>query len=56
MSLEQLYSMIEGLGFPVFLSIYLLVRFEKKIDSLNGTIEKLNKSISKLIEDTSHNK
>ena len=56
MSLEQLYSMIEGLGFPVFLSIYLLLRFEKKIDSLNGTIEKLNKSISKLIEDTSHNK
>ena len=36
--MDQLFSMIENLGFPIVLSIYLLFRFEKKIDKLDDTI------------------
>lgn len=45
----ELIEMIQNLGFPIFLSIYLLVRFEKKIDTLDNTINLLNTSIIKLI-------
>lgn len=48
--MEQLFSLIGELGFPIVLCVYLLFRFEKKIDTLNDTIEKLNESIIKLIE------
>ena len=33
--MEQVTTLIENLGFPIVLSIYLLIRFEKKIDLLN---------------------
>ncbi|MBQ8999846.1 MAG: YvrJ family protein [Clostridium sp.] len=45
----ELIEMIQNLGFPIFISIYLLVRFEKKIDTLDNTINLLNTSIIKLI-------
>ena len=48
--MEQLFSMIESLGFPIVLSIYLLFRFEKKIDKLDDTISQLNQSIKETIE------
>lgn len=43
--MEQIFAMIENLGFPIVLSMYLLIRFEKKIDSLNQTINTLNETI-----------
>lgn len=46
--MEQILSMIESLGFPIVLSMYLLLRFEKKIDSLNATIMQLNESIKEI--------
>lgn len=45
----EFIEMIQNLGFPIFISIYLLVRFEKKIDTLDNTINLLNTSIIKLI-------
>ena len=48
--MDQLFSMIENLGFPIVLSIYLLFRFEKKIDKLDDTISQLNQSIKKRID------
>ena len=45
----EIIEMIQNLGFPIFISIYLLVRFEKKIDTLDNTINLLNTSIIKLI-------
>lgn len=47
--MDQLFSMIENLGFPIVLSIYLLFRFEKKIDKLDDTISQLNQSIKKVL-------
>ena len=46
--MEQIFSMIESLGFPIVLSMYLLLRFEKKIDSLNATIMQLSESIKEI--------
>lgn len=34
--------LIGNLGFPIAVSAYLLVRFEKKIDILNDSIKDLN--------------
>lgn len=48
----EIVEMIQQLGFPVFVSIYLLVRFEKKIDTLDNTINLLNTSIIKLMIET----
>lgn len=48
--MDQLFSMIESLGFPIVLSVYLLFRFEKKIDKLDDTISQLNQSIKETIE------
>lgn len=49
--MEQLSSLIENLGFPIVLSVYLLIRFEKKIDKLNETIIKLDNSIIELLRE-----
>ncbi|MFC3773634.1 YvrJ family protein [Paenibacillus sp. GCM10012303] len=34
---------IGNFGFPIVLTAYLLIRFEKKIESLNATIQELMK-------------
>lgn len=36
---------IGNFGFPIVITVYLLIRFEKKIDSLNNTIQDLIKFI-----------
>lgn len=45
--MEELIVLIGNLGFPIAVSAYLLVRFEKKIDILNESIEDLNILIEK---------
>ncbi|MEK9198891.1 YvrJ family protein [Ureibacillus sp. 179-F W5.1 NHS] len=37
----QLINLISNIGFPIAVSIYLLLRFEKKIEGLEQTIQKL---------------
>ena len=49
--MEQVTTLIENLGFPIVLSIYLLIRFEKKIDSLNESINALNGPIIELLKE-----
>jgi len=39
--LSPAIQIIENYGFPILVSIYLLVRFEKKLDSLADSINKL---------------
>lgn len=43
---EQLYSSVANLGFPIVISIYLLVRIEGKLNELTGSINELSKVIS----------
>lgn len=49
--MEQVTTLIENLGFPIVLSVYLLVRFEKKIDLLNESISALNNTIVELLRE-----
>ena len=39
--MENIISNISNVGFPVVLSVFLLLRFEKKIDELTKTINEL---------------
>lgn len=43
--MDELINLIGNLGFPIAVCAYLLVRFEKKIDILNDSIQELNTSI-----------
>ena len=48
--MDELYTIIQNVGFPMSLSVYLLMRFEKKIDLLNSSINELNKNIIKTLK------
>lgn len=41
--LEELPTIISNVGFPIALSMYLLVRIEGKLDSLSDSIKDLSK-------------
>ena len=44
--MEEIYSGIANLGFPIALSIYLLVRIEGKLNQLSNSIIELSKVIA----------
>lgn len=44
--MEDIVSMIANLGFPIGVSIFLLVRVEGKIEKLAESINELSKNIS----------
>ncbi|HBM80482.1 MAG TPA: YvrJ family protein [Clostridiaceae bacterium] len=46
--LEDIAQIIANLGFPIGISIFLLVRTESKIEKLNDSINELSKSIAAL--------
>jgi hypothetical protein len=55
--MSEIFTALGNFGFPIVVSIYLLVRFEKKLDDLtkvisenNGTTKELVKAIDNLIE------
>lgn len=43
--MEEMFNHIANFGFPMVLSIYLLVRLEGKIDNLSASIQKLSLSL-----------
>jgi hypothetical protein len=45
---QTVFSQIANLGFPVVVSIYLLVRMEGKLDELTKSIAELAQTISSL--------
>ncbi len=47
--MEEILMQIGNLGFPIVLSIYLLVRLEGKIDNLTNSIVRLTDMIEKMI-------
>ncbi len=47
--MEEILMQIGNLGFPIVLSIYLLVRLEGKIDNLTNSIGRLTDMIEKMI-------
>ena len=44
--MEEIYTGIANLGFPIVLSIYLLVRIEGKLNELSHSITELSKVIA----------
>ena len=44
--MEEIYSSIANLGFPIVISIFLLVRIEGKLNELTKSITELSKVIS----------
>lgn len=44
--MEEIYSGIANLGFPIVISIYLLVRIEGKLNQLTDSIMELSKVIA----------
>lgn len=46
--MEDIYSNIANLGFPIVISIYLLVRIEGKLNELTMSINELTKVISSM--------
>ena len=44
--MEHLYTSIANLGFPIVVSIYLLVRIEGKLNELTESINELSKAIN----------
>ncbi|MGL5821996.1 MAG: YvrJ family protein [Sarcina sp.] len=47
--MDEFVSLVSNLGFPIAVTAYLLIRFEKKIDTLNENILNLNNNINKII-------
>ena len=46
MEINELMNLIVNNGFPVAVAAYLLIRLEKQINTLSGSINKLNTIIS----------
>lgn len=46
--MEEIYTYIANLGFPITVSIYLLVRIEGKLENLSMSIQELTKVIDRL--------
>ena len=44
-NMEEILNQIANLGFPIVLSIYLLVRLEGKMENLSESITKLSASV-----------
>ncbi|MEN1760730.1 YvrJ family protein [Anoxynatronum sibiricum] len=43
--MNELLNPVANLGFPIVLSVYLLVRLEGKIDTLSASLQDLARSI-----------
>ncbi len=46
--MEELMAQVANVGFPIAVSIYLLVRVEAKIESLTSSINELSRVIEAL--------
>ncbi len=44
--MEQLLTLVGNVGFPIVLSVYLLVRIEGKLEGLTQSIQELARAIS----------
>ncbi len=48
-TIEALAPVIANLGFPIVVTLYLLIRVEKRLDAIGEDIREVTKSISKLL-------
>jgi hypothetical protein len=48
--MEELLQQIGNFGFPIVLSVYLLVRVEGKLEKLTESINELSKAIAMMVK------
>lgn len=48
--MEELFNAVANIGFPIAISVYLLMRIEGKIENLTMSIHELSKVISTKID------
>ncbi|NLL30674.1 MAG: YvrJ family protein [Clostridiales bacterium] len=46
--MEEIVQLISNLGFPIAISLYLLIRIEGKLESLTISINNLSQSINSI--------
>jgi hypothetical protein len=46
--MEQVLAMIANMGFPIVVSVYLLVRIESRMEALSESIHSLTRAISEM--------
>ncbi|NLY60115.1 MAG: YvrJ family protein [Clostridiales bacterium] len=46
--MEQMLGFVANLGFPIVVSVYLLVRIENRMESLTESIHQLAKAVATL--------
>lgn len=46
--MEDLVNLVANMGFPIAVSIYLLVRVEKKLEGLTNSINNLSQTINSI--------
>lgn len=49
--MTEIFAAVGNFGFPIVVSVYLLVRFENKIDKLTASIDTSNRDLSKVIQE-----
>ena len=46
--MKELVDLVANIGFPIAISIYLLVRVEKKLEGLTSSINNLSQTINSI--------
>jgi len=46
--MEEIYTQVANLGFPIAVSVYLLVRIEGKLNRLTESINELSRAIASM--------
>ena len=46
--MEELVNLVANIGFPIDVSIYLLVRVERKLEGLTNSINNLSQTINSI--------
>lgn len=54
--MKEIFEAVSQLGFPIVISLFLLIRVEAKMEKLNDRIEALSDNIAKLITIIDHQK
>ncbi|GAA0109328.1 YvrJ family protein [Clostridium tertium] len=46
--MEEIVNLVANLGFPIAISLYLLIRIEGKLESLTNSINNLSQTINSI--------
>jgi hypothetical protein len=55
MTMAELFAAVSNFGFPIVISIFLLLRFENKLEKLSDNIQKNTEATNNLINAVNNN-